>query len=312
MSKIRYYSSYLFKHIDSNYWDETYIHNNSDSDDRIYYIIRRSNKLSGLFSNYIFVLGHIKYAFENGWVPAVDMQNYPNSYTNPECLGVENSWNFFFEQPTQIENIDSIYKKRNIVLSSGESRDDMPTDEMSFLLSSENISYWRRLSKKIPLKDDVIALVKDEWNKLFGSEDRKVLGVLLRGTDYLKLRPLNHPVQPNLNDAVEMIDSMESNFEYIYLTTEDPIYIKALKNKYGNKLIYSDVQRYDNYKDGYLSKIKGRRKDYYYKKGIDYLMTMGVLSKCNALVGGRTSGTIAILIMDNNFSEVKLFDKGRY
>ena len=36
---------------------------------------------------------------------------------------------------------------------------------------------------------------------MFGKED-KVLGIRCRGTDYIKEKPKNHPVQPEISDVL--------------------------------------------------------------------------------------------------------------
>ena len=51
----------------------------------------------------------------------------------------------------------------------------------------------------------------------------KVLGVLCRGTDYVSLRPYNHPVQPSVSEMLQKAGEMLRCYklEHIYLVTED-------------------------------------------------------------------------------------------
>ena len=47
--------------------------------DRIFYVIQRTPGF-GLFSNLSFVLNHIKIANDFGFIPIVDMENFPSIY----------------------------------------------------------------------------------------------------------------------------------------------------------------------------------------------------------------------------------------
>ena len=43
-----------------------------------------------------------------------------------------------------------------------------------------------------------------------------------------------------------------------------------------------------------------------------YLFAINILSKCKMLVAGRTSGTVATMVMSEGFKEIYLWDRGRY
>ena len=74
--------------MNDNDWSEHYI-KRGDPSKLTYYIIRQNGKV-GLLSNFITTAGHISNAFINGWLPVVNMQNYPNPYLPPEKFGKEN------------------------------------------------------------------------------------------------------------------------------------------------------------------------------------------------------------------------------
>jgi hypothetical protein len=52
-----------------------------------YFIVRRRDANCGLFSYFITMLGGIKYAVDHGYLPVVDMKNYPNTYLNKKYGG---------------------------------------------------------------------------------------------------------------------------------------------------------------------------------------------------------------------------------
>lgn len=179
-------------------WSEHYI-KRGDPKKPTYYIIRRKEPDCGILSNFMVFAGHIRYALSKGWLPVVDMQNYPNAYLPPEKLGKENSWEYYFEQPLRI-GLDQAYNAENIILSNGGANLPRPdTSGMAFLENRDNIlTEWRMLLKlgllklKPALMQEIIAVRQ----KLFAPNDR-VLGVHLRGTDYVAKRPHGHSIPPH-------------------------------------------------------------------------------------------------------------------
>ncbi len=75
-------------------WNQHYLRL-YNSGGKTYYIIRRRDQLVGLFSNYIVFAGQIRFALQNGWLPVIDMKNYPNMYLDPKLLGKVNSWEYY-------------------------------------------------------------------------------------------------------------------------------------------------------------------------------------------------------------------------
>ena len=63
---------------------------------KTYYIIRRADNRTGLFSLFNTNLGHIYYAVQRGYIPVVDMMNYENCYLEESKMGVENAWEYYF------------------------------------------------------------------------------------------------------------------------------------------------------------------------------------------------------------------------
>ena len=177
-------------------WSEHYI-KRGDPKKPTYYIIRRKWETTGLFSRYKLFAGHIRYALSNGWLPVVDMQNYPNPYLPPEKLGKENSWEYYFEQPLRI-GLEEASSGDNVILSNGKEVPPHPYESMYLLENRENLlTEWRMLVKfgLLKVKPALMQEIETLREKLFAPNDR-VLGVLLRGTDYVVKRPQWHPIPP--------------------------------------------------------------------------------------------------------------------
>ena len=181
--------------IDTANWEEHYV-KRGDPTKPTYYIIRRKFNSVGLFSNFIVFAGHIRYALSKGWRPVIDMQNYPNSYLPPEKLGKENAWEYYFEQPLRI-GLEEAYSGENVILCK-ENRGYPPYTSTSFYdRQSLIMTEWRMLVKLglLKVKDSLMQEIMAVRGKLFAPTDR-VLGVLLRGTDYVANKPKGHPIPP--------------------------------------------------------------------------------------------------------------------
>lgn len=316
MSLLRYVKNRISGRFLSGYWEETHKSYGRKNPDKTFYIIRRSDTSAGLFSQYINILGHINYAVGKGWIPVVDMQNYRNAYTNLRHPGHENSWEYFFRQPVMQISMKEIYRSRNVVLSRGGIMEDMPDISMEFLMNRKRSRFWRELAKRyMPVKEEIRKAIEEEREKLFkGESDKDILGVLLRGTDYTSLRPSGHPVQPSIDEAISCImQLMEKNkCHYIYLATEDEYILCEMIRVFGDKLKYSNVPRYKHNVNKKLHKIRRSNTDDYIRKGINYLIPIGVLAQCGFFFGGRTSGTVGALIMGMGYREAVFWDKGLY
>ena len=77
-------------------WMERKVCRGGKNPDKTFYVIRSRIDTWGLIACYNHVLGHIKLALEQGYIPVVDMQNYPNTYLDPGKLHQENAWELFY------------------------------------------------------------------------------------------------------------------------------------------------------------------------------------------------------------------------
>ena len=177
-------------------WSEHYI-KKGDSTLPTYYIIRRKEVSVGLFSNVHVFMGHIWYALSKGYIPVIDMQNYYNAYLPPELLGKENSWEYYFCQPFGV-NLEQAMQGENILLSNGEPIKPSVPGDLSLIKNGKALLIeWQTLLKigLLKIKPTLQKEIDDLHKKIFPSGE-KVLGVILRGSDYSKKKPYNHPIPP--------------------------------------------------------------------------------------------------------------------
>lgn len=275
-----------------------------------YGLIRRSDEKCGLGSYIITIAGGIYYCLEHNLIPIVDLKNGNNMYK--ESLD-DNAWEHFFKQPYGmcLEDIDD-YKSCSII-DAGE-MSCRPKLTMDFLTNENGIAFWRDFVKKYIVLSGEAKEVVDKYLEEYlpGDTRDKTIGVLARGTDYLSLQPLGHPVQPSITELIREINkvSEKTGYKRIFLATEDKSISDALCEEYGENVILPNSERFCISEKAYLADVLSDRTNV--KMGQDYLASLIVLANCRCLVAGRTSGTVVAKLFSNGFEEEVLFNLGMY
>ena len=268
----------------------------------------------GLFAYFITNVAWIEYALRKNYIPVIDMQNFQNVYHKEGEVGKVNTYDYFFKQPAGIGVEEA--------LASGKARyvwkdipDFHPNESLDFFLTQEIVDYYREIVKKyVVFQDDVKERLEKVRKEILGEEgEKRILGVLARGTDYTSLKPYFHPVQPALEELIDKIDSYKEKYhcQKVYVATEDENILQQLSRKYGEDLLYYNqkrVQATDTFLN-YNKEFVGVEPK---KNGLDYLTSIYLLSKCNGLIAGRTSGTVGTMLLADNYEFFHIFSKGRY
>lgn len=279
-----------------------------------YYIVRRNAEATGLFSLINTHLGHIVYAKNKGYIPVVDMMNYPSCYLEPDKVGVENAWDYFFEQPCGVD-LETAYAGRCVRLGSVCPINVRPDDDFDFFDDKgSRQSFWREAAHRyLRIRKDIIEEVEKEYNSFILPTDR-VLGTLVRGTDYIDKKPKDHPVQPRVDDVITKCKMVmkERGYNKIFVATEDYAIALRFQREFGDK--------YCSNKRSFISYEKGRsvpdhrinRDNDFYWQGREYLSTIAMLSKSKGFVGGRTSGSVGATLLSSGFEYMYVYKIGRY
>lgn len=281
--------------------------------DKIIYIITRDAVNVGMMSYITVIMGHIDYAIKKGYYPVVDMKNYKNTYLEDNKVGVENSWEYYFEQPTII-TLDEAYQSKNVIISSAVPI-NWPNDKREIIVYKKMIrEKWIKIAREyIRPNKDIIELVNEQKKKLWDDEE-KVLGVKLRGTDYFALKPKGHSRQPSVETAIGKIKKVmyEQGCKKIFLSTEDKYILERFRKEFEGCLIFYEQFMYDYDRIHYISDMKGARKNDAYLQGLEYLTSLLLLDKCNCFIGGRNGGTIGVLLFENKFTYEYVWNLGYY
>ncbi|MBQ7152194.1 MAG: hypothetical protein IJR94_08090 [Synergistaceae bacterium] len=269
-----------------------------------FFLIRSEGTDEGLMSLYIGRLREIYWSFQNNFVPFVDWKNYRTQYNiDSPVYGSLNAWEYYFEQPSNF-SLEEIYQSRRVKLS-GWKFFERPQE---FFISDE-ILY--EMTQRVPVKK-YIREIADEKIKSNGINN--MIGLLVRGTDYVKIKPAGHAVAPTPEQAAEKLDEflLKYGARKIFLATEDENIYKFFLDKYGDLIYTSDKNLIKNYSghDYVANEINSKNM---YQFGLDYLVKMICLSECKFLITSKTAGSeFARILNHGRYLEKYIFDLGVY
>ena len=271
----------------------------------IKFFVVRGNNLMGLLALYLNNLPLIYDALEKGFIPCVDFKNYKTQYNiDSPVNGTFNAWDYYFEQPSNYE-LEEIYRSKNVILS-GWKFYSLPQKNMAPV----NDSIMREMIKRVPIKKYIYDIAE---NKIKSDGIDKMIGILVRGTDYIKLRPIGHPIPPTPENAASKLDEFIAKYgqHKIFLATEDENIYNFFVKRYGDLIYTSDNNLVKYAGTDYLyNEINSSNK---YKFGLDYLVKMICLSRCKFLIASRTAGTnFARLLNNNSYIDEYIFNLGNY
>lgn len=283
--------------------------------DRTFYVIRLYPPATGYLGNYNYILGYMRYAYQKGWIPIVDMYHYDTIYSlhNIEQDYPKDVWGMFFEQPwdpvhKRRYTLDEVYQSKNVVLSCG-------SEEFCvYSFEEETISWQRRMAKMIPFNKEMQEYADNMLQETIGQINLPVMGIPFRGTDYKK-KYAGHKIQLDPID-VEKYYSLykrrwygESDI-YVFCNTEEQQVLDFVLKSIPN-VIASNTYRFKRYSG--ISMGEAINKEDKFSMLKDYLANMYVLSKCDSMIGTLNNGLyVAFLWSEGNYSHFECIDLGKY
>ena len=152
------------------------------------------------------------------------------------------------------------------------------------------------------------------FKRLFnGSEN--ILGILMRGTDYIAMKPSTHPIPPEPDMVIKDINLLNKNrtYEWYFLATEDNKIREKFENEFGEKMKYLAYDKKLDY--NFTSKEYLCFNDII-KGNIDYMklymLSIIILSRCLDILCAQTSGSLAAFIINNRYRYSKIYFLGYY
>lgn len=274
----------------------------------IYCVLRIFTEEGGLLCLLLKVVGGVQYAISHGMIPVVDMQTKYNIFQTKEERKKLNTWELYFNQPAKIsyEEVKDLPNKVIIENPNGPTMGIYNND-------NENAKkYWQELVKRyITINDKMVSVVSSYQNDII--KDSKVLGILMRGTDYNKKTAIDHPIQPSVDMVIKDAHDAISKYGYekIFLATEDQKIFNSITTEFGDMVCSIPQKRFDEE----ITDKLGHRKDYAtFAKEMNesYLASILTLSKCQGFIGGFTGGTFGVWAFSDGFEYFHVYNLGSY
>ncbi len=195
-----------FFHKERRYlWNEYIYHMRARKNGKTYVILRAPYSDTGLMSDIGYFMCLISYwSAKKNYIPVVDMKNYKSPYIKDEEIGKTDAWAFWF-QPVSGIGTDEAYANRKIVLSGHHYR-NIRKEQESFAeiinYRPETVKKWSAVYRKyIHLNQEMKEKLNIERKKIF-KDNKRVLGVKFRSTDYLYNLPQDHSIQASCEEMI--------------------------------------------------------------------------------------------------------------
>ena len=283
-----------------------------------YLIIRRRPPGAGLFSNVNHVLQGLLRAEMLDLIPVVDMQNYITEQSrNYKIANTKNAWEYFFRPVSDIR-LEDIRSECSRVLTAGDRI--LPTHwltdlNLGFMNQRDQIAAMERiLESKIRLNDFCNELLIEtvkflEWNS------ENTLGLFYRGTDYIKLQPKGHAIQPTPLEFISKSEHTIKNAQSprLLLVTQDKE-VKEYFTKNYKDMLTQDLEQSVYFRSLVQNLVPNIKKDD--KRMFNtyrYLIETYLLSKAESCIASIANGSaFAILLNQNRYIKKVLIRNGIY
>jgi hypothetical protein len=211
-------------------------------------ILRRLNCPScGLFSDFNTNLGCINKYLELGYIPIIDLSSFENIFNGFKInISNDNPWELFFYQPFNY-TLNEVKQKAKKIEIFECNPDFLPSDKVYY--NSKIRNFWHNFERAyMPIKTEILEESNYIFKNLFKGSF-KILGILMRGTDYTALKPATHPIPPEPEIVIRDIEILIKNitYEWIFITTEDDKIREVFINKFGRKIKYLAYNKRINY-----------------------------------------------------------------
>lgn len=287
--------------------------------DKTFFVIRLFPPAVGYLANYNYVLGYMRYAYEHGWIPVVDMENYATFYQEEEPVnGTRNVWEYYFLQPEELGtgkrySLAEVYQSKNVILANG----SMQLQSFNACRDKEILKWQSEMARRAPFNETTLKHL-EEVRKQTVPEGVPVIGVAFRGSD-MGSRMIGHYIQATVDDVVPRLRDklnvwgQNNTAPAIFVKSEEAETVTDFAKHFDN-VCYVDEKRLENFdKDGIHNAAENYKNSSKYQQTLDYFTSIYILSKCDYLMGSMNNGVnTAIIWNGGEYIECDVIDKGIY
>lgn len=284
-------------------------HFGNENPDKKYFVIDGNFTIEGIFGIQDKAFAMAKYVKSKGYIPLFYIVNSTENIYS-DFLG-DDIWGKFMNQADG-HSIDEMRNAKNVCIGPN-------SNCLSIMRYMINEATDPNVTIDWPdgLYNKDVENYIAEHGKIM-TEPKETLGVLIRGTDYQKTKMPGHAIHATTAQMIEKIHEVEKThpYKYIYLATEDEEVLAEMKREFGERLIYTDQERF-TIEEGELlvnhhnKQAKERGKGF--RLGAEYLCTLRLLSQCESLVASGGCGGVGEAIKENKgkYRMTYVFDLGK-
>lgn len=329
----------------ANKWRVGYVYKWRPFSAKKYYIVRFSRGYYELFAAaraYIFVAEYVE---SKGMCPLIDMEREDDFEKG--ILGRNNIWELCFEQ----KKIEDVLKENATIIVNGVNETDLVLPETCMDINNNSMDHcihakernWREYYRNIykyvekywKINTDVIWKQENELEEVFKRE--KILGVSLREnfseeyfallkTESAKAVYERHPLGPNVKEIIEIVKDCLAkwNCTKILVATLYEDSIKIFQEEFAGQIIYTKRERLIMAESAKIVDKSWEKpecllnninipieKDNTRIK--EYTREILLLSQCSYLIGAKSGGTIAALMLNGGrYEDIKILEDKRH
>lgn len=316
-----------FKLIKSRILIKTHFCFGGKNADKVFFVISCKSKQMGLYSIILYVLPFIEYALKKGYIPVIDLKKYYiPMMQDTQREGLDNAWEYYYEQPIQKYSLDEVYESKHVILMVDEAcRVRMPKWNTMFPTDEKTLKHWSSvINLYIRLNNKIQDRVNCEAKKIF-SCGMKVLGVGIRAgyrAGMMRKEALynGHPKVPDCEYFINIIEQKmkEWNCDCLFLACDDREYLNRIKAYYGEKCLFIE-RRLKHYfindmpvddTEELLAEYDGSSIK---ETTEEYIIETYLLAQCNSLyscIGGGSE--FAYFVNGGKYEHVEVYNEGVY
>lgn len=251
------------------------------------------------------MIENIIYCLSKGYRPVVEVLSAENKV---------NLWEQFLVQPYGKLDCENSFSTECDVKE--------PAWRFQPITDENGLKIYSKLFRQfVVLNEKTEEYFMEEYRNIL--EGKRVVGVLCRGTDYTANKPKGHPIQPEVDEVMNLVAAKmeEFDWEYIYLATDERKMYNQFQERFPGKILINKRNYYDGFYDikqkvgeaARISQVHFERENDSYYKSLEYFSSVLLLSKCQGLIAGNCGGSRAAMYMnDGKYEFSYLFDLGLY
>ena len=280
--------------------------------DKTFYVIRKRPPGYGFFANFNHVIAGLIYAKSRNFIPVVDMENYWMDEINSlqKINGTYNSWLYFFEEVSGY-SLDEVYRSKNVVLSRGSqilpNKHYLNDKTMSYISSRKHLDELHEVFQEYIKINFFASKYIDQKRKDLVWNPVNTLGISVRGTGYKTGRAGNMRL-PELNFIIQSIRDicLKKSYTNLYIMTEDFKLYKSLEKNLKDFTVIPSIRfdpdlSVDAWQNSQRVSSDGTIR-MGYKKTLDYLTEVFLLSECMTTVCIPTNANLFMLLINYNLN----------